>query len=1517
MAATGPNFISFVSELVYGDLGVGELGTPAPAGAKNHIHWTRDNVPNSVSTTVTGNAFLAHHVDYMLARYEAWRSKYFLPPVRPWDGQSSMEAEQAASIPGMGPLPATTEALGTGLRQYYNNTYRNSLTDELQDEVKACFSYRYWAFVKWMSDLRKRVLVQPVIHVHKVFDRDGTVLSDKDFTDIFHQVHHVWHPNGPIGSGWTQVTPFFKTSAGQHSGKKEISRTQVGAEFFRFHRDHLELFDRWLARTGQDPVQSINMCAHDTQPNDPPPAGVDADFSGHPHIEDWSTNPPTIVSNEAHVTYWESDVDELANLGEMGQLFAMDFNQFPIINVPGVSDTGYHGTGHVLNSDIAPPIDNNHVPRFFAWHGFNDDVWVKREPRFNTLMLLQSDNSEFPQPRTLTILRDLNTSSDSVEPALGVAAVNLTNGQGTLRIKMNVRPDPFGRTLDLLLRCDVLRESGGMSPVISLSRQLSIIPSGAPTATQRLQNTDFLEDFVFDGSAGTLDGDGDGPFKADNLLFSPTPVGFKNSRIRVTGQLTCKARPNGSVQTVSGTISSAGLAVTGAGTSFTTELRQGDLVRANGQVRQIATIGANTTLTLLEAFVPDVPAGSAYERLDGFDHESFVEIDLIQEKQAPHITTYLDRSTFSVEQVASAGTTVFDNAFYAVVQDRTARPFTIAWPAPVEPALYGLIAPPVHAAGMYTDPTHYPQVELRDAVTDTPIPGVAVAVTSAQPEDPGLHPAVPQRITFPCAVTFTGQAAFAGLTMPGDFKDVKLVVTATDRCGNRVTDDSLRVRLQFNPNPYMIDGPTPWLSIDTRVFQIPEGQARFGVAAGWTNPQSFIQQAIANFRAGGGVAGGETFDSLPTDQEGARLEYSTTVNGNAIHNFSLARVSLQSASGLSNLRVTFRLFRWGVASVEFNNTLAYRSDASGIALLGRASANELASVPFFAEPRVASSDSMTTQTDPTNLFSFGPTGGSVAQSYFGAYLDINQSTPRFPQTYTGDGPFGGALYSIRDLLEDHHQCMVVELVHAGDPTVGGSTPGTSDNLAQRNLLIVQTANPGSEITRTVQHAFNIDLTRSLKRPRQDTVPIIHPVHDGHPAVERAHMAHHEVEPKHEHMDHVLVNCCEEAPVRPARPFAGVSHAHDDLHRQLEHLEDGWLAQSPALLKKFTERLVHRAETDHRWTFDPEQWKPTTGLEELVFFWNNLPANSEVELFLPAANVEEIFNFRSLRHAAATVKIVDSQTLRLFPKGTTFLPLARFWGDNLAALLKVKLPAGIKKGQRFTIDVVQMRADEARTLGGFQLNIQVEKADDIFEAERRTLELFHKRLSIKPVADRWWPIVARQVEFTRARSKGLIELANEEHPGRPPIVWNDPTEVQKGRKVRVVLEKIRIDDDREPFFKGKGEFRFHAKVWTPDNGGLLKETRLPEEGHFHLSDLPGSNEVRLDAVLFENWVEGKLAIQMGGLELDTFDPDDRLASFKHVFRGDPANWFGHYAPTGEAVDPQDMEGWKLWFRVEPA
>ncbi len=1550
------NFIDFVSSLIYGDMGTFELGTTPPAGTQNLLHWTVDNEPNTATNlALPGNLFLAHHLDYMLARYEAWRSKYFLPPVRPWDGTLAFPPD--ADSPPV-PLPAslngspfpgawTEVELGNAVRAYYNQlrNYQNSAGDrmELDDEIKAPYSYRYWAFMKWASDLRKRLLGQPVNHVHEVYDRDGTLLSDKDFTDKLYMVHHIWHTFG--GTQWSTPTPFFKTSVGQAGRhKKEISRTQIGAEFFTFHRDHLEIFDRWLARTGQDKVQSINTCAHDVGTNPTPPANVDVltDYlflgPGHP-VVDWTQDPATVDFAPVHVSYWEGNLNEFSNLGEMGQWFARDANPFngtttskdpnqfgTAINVVGASDDGYHGIGHVVNGDLIWPVPNNHSHRFFAWHGFIDNVWKKREPQFNAFLPIQTDGSNYPEPFVLTILREFSTSTNSVEPPNAIAGIDLATGNGRVRVKLNVKPDPFSRTLELKLRCEVLREAGGTSPIFTLSRNLEIINSGTPTPSQRLQNTDFIEEFDF---TGLVDGDGDGPFKADNLAFPvPTAAGFKNSRIKISGYLVSRFRANGTVPAVSGTISSAGTTVTGSGTAFNTQLRQGDLIRANGEVRMVVLNNNATSLTLLEPFSSNLAAGAAYERLDGFDHESVIEIPLIQEKQAPEVTTYLDRSTFSLDQVnavAAGGTSVFPEAFYVVLQDRTSRPLNIVWPPEVEPTLHNLTAPPVYGAGLYPDlaATHPPLIELR-RMDNSLVPNVSVQVTAAQPESPSQHPGVPQRITYLCQVTFAGTGTFTALNLlnAGDLEDVKLVITARDRSGNEIVDDSKRVRLQINANPYMLDGPTSWLSIDARVFQIREGQPRFGVPAGWTNPNTFIKAVIDNLRAGNGTAGGESFDNLPTDQGTAVLEYATTLGGQNIYNFTLSKVRLQSANPLPNVRATFRLFRWGTANVEFNNTLAYRSSTSGVGLLGRTSLNELASIPFYAEPRVApSADMAASQTDQKNLDSFpAPTTvGDEVWRFFGAYLDINQPVSQFPAAFVNDGPFSGALLSIRDLLVDHHQCMVVELVEAGDPTTPGATPGTSDNLAQRNLLIVQTANPGDEITRTVQHAFNIDLVRNRHHWKKTDHHDTH--HDHHP--DHSQPRHHQ--PAHEHPGpshgaggsltaFLENNCCEEIEVRPARPGLVPDGHHTNAHN---HLAGSWFAQFPEQLRKIRERQHLEAEKQRRWTFDAVDWKPGTGLDELAIFWNDLPKDSEVTLFLPGANVEEIFNFRNLRHAPRTVQIVDSHTLRLFPEGTTYLPIPPFWGDNLAGMFSVKLPAGIKKGQRYHIDVRQVRADEARTLGGFQLNIQVEKAHDLWEAENRTLELFHKRLSLTPSADRWRPIIAKQVEFTRSRAKALVELNNEENPTTPPVQWTDPTGNQRGQKVRVVVEKIQILDDREPWFKGKGEFRFVTKVFTPDNGGILREAVFPPSGSYSLSSRPGGNEVRLDATIFEGWAETTLGIEIGGVELDTFDPDDRLATYKRVFEGKPSDWLAHYAPTGNPIDPQHLSGWKLWYRIEYA
>jgi hypothetical protein len=1526
------NVVEFTTALIYGDMGNAELGAaapPLPPGQVNHLRWTIANKPNTPASTVTGTQFLVHHLDYLLARYEAWRGKYFLPPLKPWDGQDVFP-NNVGNPPVGPPLPpnlngspfpggTTLNSLGTDVRNYYNalRHFINSSGDatELnQDEIKAPFSYRYWAFMKWVSDLRKRLTFVPVLPVYTVYDRDGTILTDKDFTDVFHQVHHVWHPNG-VGTGWTTPTPYFNTSVGQHRRKKEISRTQVGAEFFAFHRDHLEVFDRWLARTGQIASPSLNTCAHDTPATGVPPAGVEADFSGFPHVE-WNvsaTNPP-VELNPTHTTYWNGTLAEFSNLGLMGQRFATDNNPFTAISVPGTSDSGYHGTGHIRNGDLIEPVTNNHVPRFFGWHGFIDDLWTKRRPEFTTLEFVRADASPYPTPQMLTIVRDLVASSDTPEPLDAVGGIALANGHGTLRVKLNVRPDPFGRPLQLQLRCEVLREAVSNTPVITLGRDLTITPGAPAGPTQRQQGTDFIEDFVFDGSAGTIDTVGDGPFVSDNTLFAPSPVGFKNSLIQVTGYLVCEQFPDGTVKPTSGTISTNGTALTGSGTSFTTQLNQGDLIRANGEVRMVALIASNTSGTLLEPFSSNLPAGTGYERLDGFDYTRRVTLPLIQEKQAPAITAYLDRSTFSkdqVEAVASMGTSTFANSFFVILQDRTSRAATIAWPPEVEPKLRNLIAPPIYGAGLFTDAAHRPSVELRD-LADNFVPGLTVSVGAGIEESPGQHPGIPQRVTFGCTVTFTGVTAFGTMVAGDPPVLLKLVIKAVDRAGNTVVDDSLRVRLQVSANPYMLDGPTSWLSIDTRVFKIAAGAARFGVPAGWSDPNAFIASVIDNLRLGNGSAGGESFDALPQDQPGSVLEYSTTVNGVSYYNFALSKMRLQSVTGAVDVRATFRLFRWGVANVEFDNTLAYRSAPSGVGLLGRTSTNELASIPFFAAPRVATSADMSTQTDPKNLFSFGATGGGEATSFFGAYLDINQTAVRFPATFVNDGPFGGALQSIRTLMVGNHQCMVVEVIYAPDPTDNGATPGTSDNLSQRNLLIVQTANPGDEMTRTVQHAFDIDLTH--KRGRH----VAHTHEDEHD---------HDIEDEHDHVhvDHEMgghshlnpdENCC--GPIEVLRPLPPIADGHD-AHGNADgnHLRTGWLAEFPELLDRRLAIVHADNEAKAAWQFDPDTWKAGTGLDELAFFWGDLPEDSVVELYLPGLSVTDCVNLRNLRHAPGTVKFIDNHTLHMIPHGVTYLPVPPFWGDNLAGLITVRLPAGIKKGQHYHVDVLQMRSDEARVLGGFQLQIQVETSHDLYEAELRWLELFHQRLSLTPRSDRYRPVLEKQVAFARARARAFIELTNAEDQPEPPLVWTDPTESQRGQKIRVTLEKIQITDDREPWFKGKGEFRFLTRVVTPDNGGQTQTSRFPNTKHFKLGDTTGENEVLIDENVFEGFVEHDLFVQIGGTELDTFDPDDLLCSYRRAFTGSPTDWLGSYGPLDTRETVEDVGGWRVWYRIEYA
>jgi hypothetical protein len=400
----------------------------------------------------------------------------------------------------------------------------------------------------------------------------------------------------------------------------------------------------------------------------------------------------------------------------------------------------------------------------------------------------------------------------------------------------------------------------------------------------------------------------------------------------------------------------------------------------------------------------------------------------------------VDRSTFSDVEVeamlALATPAIVQDAFYVVVDGFSPYDLGITTPT------------------MSVTPTL--------SVSPT-LAGVAFTATRLEFEYP-THLNRRQRLTWVYRISFANTSAFTAENVP-----VVLLATVSTVFA---TASLLLIR---QPNPYEIDGATSWLSTDLRVFQIRANQSKFGVTMG-SDASAFITQALQNLNAG--TTGGQTFENdISTDQQASRLELSTAVNGTAVYNFAVAKVRYRAlTTSATDVRVFFRLFPVATTSLEFNLATTYRrSTSSPIPLLGVAGGN-IVSIPCFATPRVDSStSSLATQTDLPNVATIPPNAsGNEVVRYFGCWLDFNQTEPQFPlHPASAEGPFSSGRLSIQDHIRNQHQCLVSEIAFAPAPAQNGSTPGTSDKLAQRNLAIVPAANPGVEASRRVPQTFEI------------------------------------------------------------------------------------------------------------------------------------------------------------------------------------------------------------------------------------------------------------------------------------------------------------------------------------------------------------------------------------------------------------------------------------------------------------
>ena len=339
----------------------------------------------------------------------------------------------------------------------------------------------------------------------------------------------------------------------------------------------------------------------------------------------------------------------------------------------------------------------------------------------------------------------------------------------------------------------------------------------------------------------------------------------------------------------------------------------------------------------------------------------------------------------------------------------------------------------------------------------SPVVGMSIICTGNTAALSNYGAAV-QRFTFHYLLDFGADDTAFTFTTP------TLPITISATAGGVTAFADLELIKQ--PNPFILHGDPPWLSIDLRVFKIRTGVSRFGVTMGdASQAPAFIQQAIAALSAGSGTAGGDTFEAIDATESGSALSLlPSDPDGTAVFNFAIARVRYIGLIGATDVRLFFRLFEAQTTSAAYDQATTYRRAASNpdgqpIALAG-IRGNEFVTIPAFANARIDSTaTAMSQQTDPSNVQTFTATsGGDEVDRFFGCWLDINQpSNNVLPATVPAapDGPFddpSNPAQSIQQsIVRSLHQCLIAEI--AFDPVAipTGKDPGNWDKLAQRNL----------------------------------------------------------------------------------------------------------------------------------------------------------------------------------------------------------------------------------------------------------------------------------------------------------------------------------------------------------------------------------------------------------------------------------------------------------------------------------
>ena len=444
------------------------------------------------------------------------------------------------------------------------------------------------------------------------------------------------------------------------------------------------------------------------------------------------------------------------------------------------------------------------------------------------------------------------------------------------------------------------------------------------------------------------------------------------------------------------------------------------------------------------------------------------------------LSFWVDKSTFGRDEVtdviASPTHGASNNAFWLVLEGFNIQSFTNLGIAP--PTLSGPFAS---------------------------MPGLTLSsdASGTRFEDP-TNTRTPQRIRFPFDVAFQ-TATLAAFPPPGAAPDLK-VLNAQAQLGAAALAGASAVtefELVGGADPYFTNtdpgqGNVFWLSQDVRVFtatpglnQTPVGGAPAFATDSFDGAYSYVQSLLGwlnDPNQGFTTGANDPFASGVIPQQGAALTGDSSVTPYTVHffptqinrnyNFAIARVRLRGAPGpadaAQNVKVFFRMWSTQTADTDFQPGSTYRSNVSGGRPQSPLPASDSHTFPFFATsnaPDLTNANNAEYGTAGINNRTVQIASGDQGFAYYGCFLNV------YDPANTVNGT------AVQALMAGTHHCLVAEIAYDGAPIHNGngvtSSPENSDKLAQRNLQVTHSDNPGPADSHRVPQTFDIRPSAAL------------------------------------------------------------------------------------------------------------------------------------------------------------------------------------------------------------------------------------------------------------------------------------------------------------------------------------------------------------------------------------------------------------------------------------------------------